>query len=92
MIFTVYDAATVGNSKWTETQSITTSNGLFTVLLGTINPIVDTVFDGTTRYLSLAVAGNIDSMIHQIRDELLLALYNAACQTPDCEDYHCSVP
>ncbi len=57
VVFTIYDAATGGNSKWTETQSIITSNGLFAVLLGTINPIVDTVFNGTTRYLSLEVAG-----------------------------------
>lgn len=57
VIFTIYDAAEGGDSKWTETQSIITGNGLFAVLLGTINPIVDTVFNGTTRYLSLEVAG-----------------------------------
>jgi hypothetical protein len=58
VVFTIYDAATAGNSKWTETQSITTSSGLFAVLLGSINPIVDTVFNGTTRYLSIEVAGD----------------------------------
>jgi len=58
IIFSIYDAATAGNSKWTETQSITTSDGLFAVLLGTVNPIIDTVFNGTTRYLSLEVAGD----------------------------------
>ncbi|UCC45511.1 MAG: hypothetical protein JSU65_06220, partial [Candidatus Zixiibacteriota bacterium] len=58
VVFTIYDAASGGNSKWTETQSITTSNGLFAVLLGTISPINDTVFNGTTRHLSLEVAGD----------------------------------
>lgn len=58
VVFTIYDASTGGNAKWTETQLITTNNGLFAVLLGTINPIFDTVFNGTTRYLSIEVAGD----------------------------------
>ena len=36
VVFTVYDAQSGGNSKWTETQSVTTSGGLFTVALGAI--------------------------------------------------------
>lgn len=55
VVFTIYDAATVGDSKWTETQPVTTTDGLFAVLLGTINPILDTVFNGTTRYLGISV-------------------------------------
>lgn len=34
MRFTVYDDSTGGASLWTETQSVTTSDGLFTTLLG----------------------------------------------------------
>lgn len=56
--FTIYDAAAVGNSKWTETQNVTTTDGLFSVLLGSVNPVLDTVFSGTTRYLGIAVAGD----------------------------------
>ncbi len=53
--FTVYDAFSGGTSTWTETQSVTTSDGLFAVLLGTVSPITDTVFNSTTRYLGLKV-------------------------------------
>jgi hypothetical protein len=55
VVFTIYDAAAGGTSKWTETQSVTTSDGLFSVLLGSVAPISDTVFSGTTRYLGIAV-------------------------------------
>lgn len=55
VVFTVYDAAAGGTSKWTETQSVTTTNGLFAVLLGTITPITDSVFNGQTRYLGVKV-------------------------------------
>ncbi|MCH9031541.1 MAG: hypothetical protein IIB00_04705, partial [candidate division Zixibacteria bacterium] len=58
VVFTIYDAAMAGTSVWTETQNVTTSDGLFTVLLGSINPILDTVFNETTRYLGIAVAGD----------------------------------
>ena len=58
VVFTIYDAATGGGSKWTETQSIATAGGLFTVLLGTVTPIVDTVFNNTTRYLGVKVGSD----------------------------------
>ena len=56
IVFTIYDAATDGNSKWTETQSsIVVTDGLFNVLLGSTNPIPDTVFNDPNRYLGIAV-------------------------------------
>lgn len=57
--FTVYDAAAVGNSKWTETQSVTTDpRGLFSVMLGSVAPMSDTVFNGSARYLAIQVSGD----------------------------------
>ena len=58
VVFTIYDDPTAGTSVWTETQSVTTTGGLFAVLLGTVNPIIDTVFNGTTRYMGIAVGGD----------------------------------
>jgi len=43
--FQFYDASTNGNILWTETQTITTKAGLFNVLLGSITPVPETVFD-----------------------------------------------
>jgi hypothetical protein len=58
VVFTIYDAATGGISKWTETQSVTTSGGLFSVPLGAVVPISDTVFSGSTRYLGIKIAAD----------------------------------
>jgi len=61
MVFSIYDAASVGNQKWSETQStISVSKGIFSVLLGSITPIPDSVFaTSTNRWLALTVAGQV---------------------------------
>ena len=53
--FTIYDAAVQGISVWTETQNATTTDGQFSVLLGSVNPILDTVFNNPDRYLGITV-------------------------------------
>lgn len=59
VVFTIYDAATAGTSKWTETQSISTNGqGQFTVILGLITPIEDSVFAGTERFLGIKVGSD----------------------------------
>lgn len=56
VMFTIYDAAAGGNVKWMETQTvITDANGLFTVLLGASNPIPDTAFTDSLRWLGIKV-------------------------------------
>ena len=54
--FTIYDAPTGGTNLWTETQSVTTSGGLFAVLLGSSNPVPDAIFQGSERWLGIAVS------------------------------------
>lgn len=59
MVFTIYDVPSAGSAIWTETQAaVAVSAGLFNVLLGSVAPILDTVFNGTTRYLGIAIAGD----------------------------------
>ena len=55
MIFTIYND--VGLSKWQETHpSVTVTNGLFNVLLGSVTGgLVDAVFEDTSRYLGIKV-------------------------------------
>jgi len=45
--FTLYDAATAGNTLWTENQSITPDNGYFSAKLGETTALPPAVFDGT---------------------------------------------
>jgi hypothetical protein len=58
MTFALFDAASSGNQKWTETQStVNVSKGIFHVLLGSVTPIPDSVFNNTGRWLELSVSG-----------------------------------
>ena len=59
--FTIYDDSAAGSVIWTETQSsVTTTDGLFSVLLGSVNPISDTVFSDTVRYLGIKVGSDLE--------------------------------
>lgn len=64
IVFRIYDAATAGNLLWTEEQTVTIGNGVFSVLLGQgipfaaeSKPAIDTVFSGagSTRFLGITV-------------------------------------
>jgi hypothetical protein len=56
--FTIYDQATGGTVLWTETQNVTVTNGLFSVLLGAVNPVTTNVFSESARYLGVKLGGN----------------------------------
>ena len=57
--FRIFDAVSSGNQKWTETQgSVGVNKGIFSVLLGSVTAIPDSVFTaGTDRWLELVVGG-----------------------------------
>jgi len=51
------DPTPEGSVIWSETQAdVIVTNGLFNVLLGSVNPVVDTVFAETERWLGITVA------------------------------------
>lgn len=56
-VFKIYGAPTGGILLWTESETISTSKGLFTTILGNINPLSETIFSATPRYLGVAVDG-----------------------------------
>ncbi|MDH3936018.1 MAG: hypothetical protein OEV68_01670 [candidate division Zixibacteria bacterium] len=47
--FAIYDDSLAGQQLWSETATIVTLNGLFTHLLGTINPLPDELFKNPDR-------------------------------------------
>jgi hypothetical protein len=61
MTFSIYDALSAGNLKWNETQgSVSVSKGIFSVLLGSVTIIPDSIFNNSAiRYLQLTVAGQV---------------------------------
>ena len=54
--FLLYNVPAGGTAVWSETQSVTITNGIFNVLLGQVNPIPASIFDGSAVYLALNVA------------------------------------
>lgn len=61
MVFSIYSDSTGGTALWTETQTaVKVEYGVFSVLLGSVNPIPATVFDGHTRYLGLKVGNDAE--------------------------------
>lgn len=56
--FKIYDSASGGSSCWTEQHSnVPVFNGLFSVILGSFNPIPDTCFNQPDRWLSVNICG-----------------------------------
>ncbi len=56
MVFSIYADSNGTTLKWTETQgAVKVEKGIFNVLLGNVNSIPDSVFDGSIRYLGVKV-------------------------------------
>ncbi len=56
--FMIYDAPAGGNLIWTETQNVTSVDGLFTILLGAVTPIDAAIIDGPNRYLEVQLGAS----------------------------------
>lgn len=56
VVFSIYDSPSGGQMLWTETHSpVAITQGLFSVLLGSIVPFADTLFNGPNRFLEIQV-------------------------------------
>jgi hypothetical protein len=65
--FSIYDTPTGGVPLWTEPHdNVTVSGGLFNLILGSINPIDDSVLSGGERYFELTVNGELIEPRQQI--------------------------
>ncbi|MBN1351011.1 hypothetical protein JXJ21_16440 [candidate division KSB1 bacterium] len=58
IMFSIYNSATGGTAQWSESQSVTLTEGLFSVLLGSVTPIPYSLFDGNDKYLALKVGSD----------------------------------
>ncbi len=57
LTFTLFDAATAGNSLWTEDQTLALSDGYYAAVLGDVTPLDLTAFNGSERFVQIAVDG-----------------------------------
>lgn len=63
MTFCVYDQATAGNMLWCETQTaVSVTDGVFSVQLGSVNPLPSDLFDQADRYLGITITGDGNEM------------------------------
>lgn len=59
MTFAIYTDSTGSDSLWSEVHSaVQVEKGIFSVLLGAVNPLSDTVFTGEVRYLGVKVGAD----------------------------------
>jgi len=56
--FCLYAAPTGGSALWCEQTTVPVNDGVFSVLLGSITPIPDPLFDGSDLYLGVKVGGD----------------------------------
>ncbi|KPL21263.1 MAG: hypothetical protein AMS23_09570, partial [Bacteroides sp. SM1_62] len=85
MTFTIYDDSTSGNVLWADTlDSVAVEKGIFSVLLGSGNPIPDSVFPGDVRYLGVKV-GTDPEMTP--RKEIVSVAYAYKAEYSDTAEY-----
>jgi hypothetical protein len=56
VIFSIYSDPLSGNQLWSESQSVTTSNGLFNCVLGNVHPIPDSAFQNSA-FIGFGIEG-----------------------------------
>lgn len=61
LVFSIFDVPSGGTALFTETQTVTVSNGIFNVLIGSVTPIPQDLFDAAphTRFLEITVNGTV---------------------------------
>src|SRR5262249_42963296 len=82
IVFTLFDAATNGAVKWSETQTVTSHSGPFSVLLGNTTPLNETVF-AADRWLELNVDGTVLTPRQKVVSNAFAFKANLANTVPD---------
>jgi hypothetical protein len=57
LAFTLHDAETDGNEVWREERVVEFEEGYYSIILGTVTPLDDLLFSGSTVWLQLSVDG-----------------------------------
>jgi hypothetical protein len=58
--FAIYDVENGGSALWTETRSVSTEDGLFTIILGETDPLTESVFTNSELWLGITVSGDTE--------------------------------
>jgi hypothetical protein len=81
--FRIYETSEGGTMLWQEVQQVAFSEGLFSVLLGAVEPIPVSVFSGSARWLSVSIEGGAEIMPRGEIASVAYAFNSATSQQAD---------
>jgi hypothetical protein len=81
-VFAIYDTAAGGTPLWTETQAVSTEDGIFNVHLGSVTPLAPLAFDAS-YWLGVSIDGEAELTP---RTELTSAPYAQRAKYADAAD------
>jgi hypothetical protein len=74
MVFSIYATATDTMPLWTETLSVTPTDGYFTVRLGDLVALPATLFDGNLRFLGVRIGNDAEMTPRQVLASVAYAM------------------
>jgi hypothetical protein len=84
MTFSIYIDSGAVSPIWNETQpAVEVKSGLFNILLGSVNAIVDTIFQDPERWLGVQVGGDPESIPRQRIASVAYAFWAAEADTAE---------
>ncbi len=63
--FSLYDVASGGTAKWTETKNVPVAGGLFSTALGDTTPLPQSLFSGQALWLGIKVGSDLEATPRQ---------------------------
>lgn len=63
--FSLYDVASGGTAKWTETKNLPVTGGLFSTALGDTSPLPQSLFSGQALWLGIKVGSDLEATPRQ---------------------------
>ncbi|HUW35130.1 MAG TPA: hypothetical protein VM223_26260 [Planctomycetota bacterium] len=86
MAFRFYGAEAGGEALYSESQSVTVTNGIFNVLIGSVDPIPQPLFDNPSLYLGVSVDGDTEMVPRQRIVSAAFALKAANAESAELLD------
>lgn len=81
LTFRIYSDSTGGSAKWSEAQLVMVSKGLFNVILGSVIPIPDSIFNYSNTWLGIQVSTDPEMTPRQRLSSLGYAYRGAKADT-----------
>ena len=87
MTFNLYNVASGGTPLWTEVKQVNTTDGLFATMLGSVNPLNISAFNGQQLYLGIAVGADPEAIPRQPLGYSAYALFADRLDGLDSTDF-----